>query len=296
MALQKKLAFEILRCNRLPAALKTDPVRMRQCLINLIGNAVKFTDVGHVFVNVQTETVKDKDFIRFDVEDTGIGIPKDKQEQIFDAFAQADNTTTRKYGGTGLGLTITRQLAKLLGGDLRLVSEPGKGSTFTLLIPAGAAIDRADAAEPYDVIDAILDSAAMPVPSAAPAGRVLIVEDTHANQELIRVLIERMGHYVRVAENGKEALDALDNEHFDLVLMDMQMPVMNGYDATRAIRRRGLTIPVIALTAHAMKGDDQRCYEAGCSGYLSKPVNREKLKAAIDQAIGPKQPAAQERG
>ncbi len=295
MAIKKKVAFEILRCDRLPSVLKTDPVRMRQCLINLIGNAVKFTDAGHIFVNIQTETIKDKDFIRFDVEDTGIGIPKDKQEQIFNAFSQADNSTTRKYGGTGLGLTITRQLAKLLGGDLRLVSEPGKGSTFSLLIPAGVDINRADTAEPYDVIDAILDSAAMPIPPAVPAGRVLIVEDTHANQELIRVLIERMGHYVRIAENGKEALDILDQECFDLVLMDMQMPVMNGYDATRAIRRRGLTIPVIALTAHAMKGDDQRCYEAGCSGYLSKPVNREKLKAAIDLAISPKHPAARER-
>lgn len=290
MATQKKLAFEILRCDTLPAVIKTDPVRMRQCLINLVGNAVKFTETGHIFINLQTETVNDKDFILFDVEDTGIGIPQDKQAQIFEAFSQADNTTTRKYGGTGLGLTITRQLAKLLGGELLLKSVPGKGSTFTLRIPAGVNISCAPKTQTYDLVDEIMRSgtavkSTQNNPIGSQNGRVLIVEDTRANQELVRVLIERMGYEVQIAENGQEALEWIDKETFDLVLMDMQMPVMNGYDATRRIRSLGLSMPVVALTAHAMKGDDQKCYEAGYDDYLTKPVNREKLKAVLEKYI-----------
>jgi anti-sigma regulatory factor (Ser/Thr protein kinase) len=156
LTLDKGLVFEVLRCSDLPAFIKTDPVRVRQCLINLVSNAIKFTEKGHVFVNIEVEHISGKDYIRFDVEDTGIGIPEDKQDQIFAAFSQADNTTTRKYGGTGLGLTITRQLAGLLGGKLTLKSEPAKGSVFTLLIPTGVDVSKTPKACPYNELDRML--------------------------------------------------------------------------------------------------------------------------------------------
>ena len=285
----KELAFEILRCDELPAVIKTDPVRVRQCLINLVGNAVKFTEKGHVFVNIQIERRDDTDYIRFDVEDTGVGIPPDKQQQIFEAFSQADNTTTRKYGGTGLGLTITRQLAGLLGGKLTLSSEPGKGSVFRLSIPAGVDVQKTAKSDPYNALDKMLQDDASVRPCEPVQRhldtRILVVEDTRANQALIRVVLERMGVEVVLAEHGQEALDCLEREHVDLVLMDMQMPVMNGYDATRQLRRKGHTLPIIALTANAMKGDDQKCRQAGCDDYLSKPIDRQKLIAALERHL-----------
>ena len=284
---EKGLAFEILQCESLPAVIYTDPARVRQCIINLVGNAVKFTEQGHVFVNIDIERIKGKDFVRFDVEDTGIGIPEDKQQLIFEAFTQADGTTTRRFGGTGLGLTITRQLAGLLGGSLKLKSDAGKGSIFTLLIPAGVDVGRTPKAEAYNVFDHILENGALHAAPPAPAmtGRVLVAEDAKANQALIRVMLERLGLEVTVVEHGQAALERLEAETFDLVLMDMQMPVMNGYDATRALRRKGLTVPVAALTAHAMTGDDEKCYEAGCDDYLSKPIDRDKLLSILKKHL-----------
>lgn len=281
----KGLQFELLRCGPLPAVIYTDPIRVRQCIINLVGNAVKFTEQGHVFVNIDTERIKDVDYLRFDVEDTGIGIPEDKQQVIFEAFAQADGTTTRKYGGTGLGLTITRQLAGLLGGTLGLKSETGKGSVFTLRIPAGVDVCQSPKAEPYNVIDQILDDDTSKNKGHSTdltlKGKILVAEDAKANQALICALLKRLGLGVTLAEDGQEALNLLAKETFDLVLMDMQMPVMNGYDATRTIRRMGINIPVVALTAHAMKGDDRKCFDAGCDDYLTKPIDREKLKSLL---------------
>ncbi len=285
----KGLAFEILRCDELPAVIKTDPVRVRQCLINLVGNAIKFTEKGHVFVNIQIERRDDTDYIHFDVEDTGIGISPEKQQQIFEAFSQADNTTTRKYGGTGLGLTITRQLAGLLGGNLTLSSKPGKGSVFRLSIPAGVDVQKASKADAYNALDKMLQDDASARPGEPDKthldARILVVEDARANQTLIRVVLERMGVEVLLAEHGQEALDCLEREHVDLVLMDMQMPVMNGYDATRALRRKGHKLPIIALTANAMKGDDQKCRQAGCDDYLSKPIDRQALIAMLERHL-----------
>ena len=293
---EKGLAFEILQCEPLPAVIYTDPVRVRQCIINLVGNAVKFTEHGHVFVNIDIERIKGTDYVRFDVEDTGIGIAKDKQQLIFEAFTQADGTTTRRFGGTGLGLTITRQLAGLLGGSLQLKSEEGKGSVFTLLIPAGVDVSRGSKVESYNVFDRILDDGALlveqKVQALAMTGRILVVEDAKANQALIRVMLERLGLEVTLAEHGQEALEQLEHDTFDLVLMDMQMPVMNGYDATRELRRKGLTVPVVALTAHAMTGDDAKCYEAGCDGYLTKPIDREKLLSILEKYLSSSRTAA----
>jgi CheY-like chemotaxis protein len=273
----------------------TDPVRVRQCLINLAGNALKFTETGHVFINVDVERIRDKDFIRFDVEDTGVGIPQEKQAQIFEAFTQADSSTTRKYGGTGLGLTITRQLAGLLGGTLRLKSEVGKGSVFSLRIPAGIDVTQTPTTDPYSAagqLSDLTDTEAAAAKHPRLSGRILVAEDSAANQALIRAMLSRMGLIVEIAENGQEALEWLEKETFDMVLMDMQMPVMNGYDATRSIRRNGWTLPVVALTAHAMKGDDQKCLEAGCNEYLSKPIDRDKLRSVLMKYCSASAPAA----
>ena len=286
LTLEKKLKFEILRCCPLPVMIHTDPVRVRQCLINLVGNAIKFTDKGHVFVNIDVERIHETDYIRFDVEDTGVGIPPEKQALIFEAFTQADGSTTRKYGGTGLGLTITRQLAGLLGGSLRLKSEMGKGSVFTLRIPAGVDVSNMPTTESYNALTQISDeteSPPRPTDRKRMSGRILVAEDSAANQALIRALLKRMGFSVVIAENGQETLEWLEKENFDLVFMDMQMPVMNGYNATRQIRQKGLTLPVVALTAHAMKGDDQKCFDAGCDDYLSKPILRDKLRTLLEK-------------
>jgi CheY-like chemotaxis protein len=283
IAREKKLDFNILRCSDLPAVIHTDPVRLRQCLVNLTGNAIKFTSQGHVYINISTERLSERDFIRFDVEDTGIGIPKDKQSSIFEAFTQADGSTTRKFGGTGLGLTITRQLVELLGGTLSLQSTEGKGSVFTILLPAGVNLDEVEIVNPYSAMDELISElqSASPQPAAPRGGRILVAEDAAANQKLITVLLERMGYRVTIAENGKEALEALEKDSYDLIFMDMMMPVMNGYTATQKLRSKGCVLPIIALTANAMKGDDQKCYEAGCNEYISKPIDRQKLKMLL---------------
>ena len=179
----------------------TDPVRVRQCLINLAGNALKFTETGHVFINVDVERIRDKDFIRFDVEDTGVGIPQEKQAQIFEAFTQADSSTTRKYGGTGLGLTITRQLAGLLGGTLRLKSEVGKGSVFSLRIPAGIDVTQTPTTDPYSAagqLSDLTDTEAAAAKHPRLSGRILVAEDSAANQALIRAMLSRMGLIVEI--------------------------------------------------------------------------------------------------
>jgi CheY-like chemotaxis protein len=217
-----------------------------------------------------------KPFVRFDVVDTGIGIPVDQQKSIFDKFMQADSSTTRKHGGTGLGLAITKQLTELLGGDLTLTSEPGKGSTFSVIIPAN--IDIASATmisnekwcrkeqkvEPSDEIN-------------KTAGKILVVEDDFANQQVILGMLEETNLQAEVANNGIEAVNKVTSGSYDLIFMDIQMPNMNGYDATKIIREKGYTLPIIALTAYAMKGDEEKCLNAGCDAYLPKPVDAEKL-------------------
>ncbi|MCE5187491.1 MAG: response regulator [Planctomycetaceae bacterium] len=287
IAREKGLDFNILRCTELPAIIHTDPVRLRQCLVNLTGNAIKFTAQGHVYINISTERRSDKDYVRFDVEDTGIGIAKEKQHSIFEAFTQADGSTTRKFGGTGLGLTITKQLVELLGGYITVESMEGKGSVFTIMLPAGVNLDDVKIAEPYSMLDELIDGVepAAGQPAEARSGRILVAEDAAANQKLITVLLERMGHVITIVENGKEALDAVASGEFDLVFMDMMMPVMNGYMATRKLRAKGCTLPIIALTANAMKGDDQKCYEAGCNEYISKPIDRQKLKILLNKYL-----------
>ena len=260
---------------------------MNQCLLNLVNNAVKFTEQGHVYVKVSLETPDSGPTIRFDIEDTGIGITRDKQQAIFESFSQADESTTRKYGGTGLGLSITKQLTELLGGELTLTSEEGKGSVFSLVIPAGVDVTNQpllDLCQTYGH----QKEGSEKHPPALFSGRVLVAEDIEANQILMASLLTKMGLEVTFARDGKQALDKALAGSYDLILMDIQMPVMNGYEATKTIRQQDGKTPIVALTANAMKGDDQKCIEAGCNDYLAKPIDRRELQNKLTQYLPPR--------
>jgi CheY-like chemotaxis protein/HPt (histidine-containing phosphotransfer) domain-containing protein/anti-sigma regulatory factor (Ser/Thr protein kinase) len=285
-ATEKGLEFKVAESGGLPVQIRSDPSRLHQCLINLVGNAIKFTEKGHVYVNVSLEEREGKPFVRFDVEDNGIGIPKDKQETIFESFTQADGDTTRKYGGSGLGLTITKQLAELLGGELTVTSEVGKGTIFSLTTPANVDVTKQPLLDKQNVTshtDPWQTEAAKPEFS----GNILVAEDVPTNQALVRSLLERMGLRVTIAEDGNQALQKVLACQFDLILMDMQMPHMDGYEATSELRKKGITTPVVALTANAMKGDDKKCIEAGCDDYLAKPLDRGELLEMLDKYLSP---------
>ncbi len=251
-----------------------DPTRLRQVLLNLLSNAIKFTEQGEVVARVicldsGTETRR----LRFEVQDTGIGIPPEKQEQIFEPFRQADGSTTRKYGGTGLGLAISRKLVELIGGQIGVESEVGNGARFwfELTLPVSEPPAHVQLEQALRVSE----------PTELTGLRVLVAEDNYVNQKVIRRILDKWGVEYEVAGNGREALEWLSRAPFDVVLMDCQMPEMDGYEATRRIRAyeapRGLHIPIIALTANALEGDREKCLECGMDDYLSKPVNPDLL-------------------
>ncbi len=275
-ALEKGIGFDVVLKTDVPEQIKTDPTRLNQCLVNLVGNAVKFTETGGVTVELSLKEMGGKPFVRFDVVDTGIGIPVDQQKSIFDKFMQADSSTTRKHGGTGLGLAITKQLTELLGGDLTLTSEPGKGSTFSVIIPAN--IDIASATMISNNKWCKKEQKVGPSDEINnAAGKILVVEDDFASQQVILGMLEETNLQAEIANNGIEAVNKVTSGSYDLIFMDMQMPNMNGYDATKIIREKGYTLPIIALTAYAMKGDEEKCLNVGCDAYLPKPVDAEKL-------------------
>ncbi|MBC7376287.1 MAG: PAS-domain containing protein [Burkholderiaceae bacterium] len=254
-----------------------DPVRLRQILNNLLSNALKFTHQGELRLSVQTDAASGG--LRFTVADTGIGIAPEVQPRLFDRFVQADASTTRKYGGTGLGLAIVDQLGKLMGGHVTLHSEPGKGSTFTVVLPmVRPAAPQAAAAPP-------------PALSGLRAGRILVAGDNPTNQIVAVGLLKKSGyHDVTVVANGQEAVRAALAGGYSAVLMDCQMPVMDGYSATRALRAAGMRLPIIALTANAGPGEAQACLDAGMDDYLSKPINQAGLEALLARWI--QQPVA----
>ena len=282
-AREKGVAFEILQCEELPVQIRTDPVRLRQCLINLINNAIKFTNEGHTYVNVSMQEVDSKPFIRFDVEDTGIGIPADKQDSIFEEFARLDSSAARRFKGTGLGLVITKKLAILLGGELTLTSEPGKGSVFSLTIPAGVNVKAQPSFNKYKpVIDLNQEMDTSETTKQVKfSGRVLVAEDSQSNQVLIKLLLEKLGTQVTIVPDGKEAVQKALSRPFDLIFMDIQMPNMDGLSATKILRQKGLKTAIVALTAYAMRGDDEKCISAGCSDYIAKPIDRKTLLKVI---------------
>ncbi len=287
-AVTKSLEFKIIEGGDLPARIKSDPYRLQQCLINLVNNAIKFTDLGHVHVTVSLQGDQDPSTLRFDIEDTGIGIPKDRQAAVFESFTQADGSTTRKYGGTGLGLTVTKQLTELLGGTLSMTSEPGHGSVFSLVLPVNmdiagqALLDRRSLIDPEQ--DTVGHTAAVTF-----SGKVLLAEDIKTNQVLMTKMLTKTGLEVTLADDGNQALQKALSQSFDLILMDMQMPHMNGYDATRALKQQGCQTPIVALTANAMKGDETKCLAAGCDGYLTKPIDRGELMRIITKTLQPEQ-------
>ena len=236
----------------IPKAVKGDDLRIKQVLSNLIGNAIKFTPHGSIHVSALYETYGALDYLRFEVTDTGIGIPASTQTTLFERFVQADSSTTREFGGTGLGLAICKQLVALMGGKIGVVSAPGQGSTFWFTVTAPAAEDE----ETLESAQADID-----VPMCPSPCRILVAEDNPVNQKVVRAFLETAGHELNIVNNGAEALAAVQSSRFDLILMDIQMPIMDGVTATKAIR--ALTgpqrnIPIIALTANAMAGDKEK--------------------------------------
>jgi len=280
LAQKKGLEFKVMRSPDVPDLVHTDVSRLWQCLVNLISNAIKFTQTGHVHVRVTLDGERSDPCLRFDIEDTGIGIPPEMQEAIFDAFTQADGTTTRKYGGTGLGLSITKKLIELLGGTVFLRSRPGHGSVFTLTMPAGfCPLDNLPANDAPSLDRS--PPADVPVENLQFQGRVLVAEDVETNQILIKLILEQLKLDVTVVANGAEAVEKATQNAYDLILMDVQMPLKNGHEATRELRGLGMAVPIVALTAHAMKEDRQASLAAGCDDYLTKPIDRAKLVGVL---------------
>ena len=291
-ALGKNITLSSTYDSAVPEFIASDPIRLRQILINLIGNAIKFTEAGSVTVRVGVE--RDDSGTRclaLRVKDTGIGIEEDAIGRLFQSFSQADTSMTRRFGGTGLGLQISQRLAELLGGGIAVDSKPGVGTVFTVRVGTGD-ISGVRMLAPDEIREAIEQIARAGSESTASSKqpqtraccplkgvRVLLVEDGPDNQRLITHHLKKAGATVEIAENGQIAIDRIDDaaDPFDVVLMDMQMPVLDGYSATSTLRRRGCTIPIIALTAHAMPGDRVRCLDAGCDEFLTKPIDKEKL-------------------
>lgn len=280
VAQEKSLDFQIVPNQDVPAQIHTDPHRLRQCLVNLTNNALKFTNRGHVHLQVSLHEDNGKHYVRFDIEDTGIGISAERQAAIFESFTQADGSTSRKYGGTGLGLTVTKQLTGLLGGELSVASEPGHGSVFSMVIPTGVDITGRPLLD-RNKVPGLAGDASLKTEASVFSGKVLVAEDVEGNQVLMQLMLAKMGVGVVIAEDGNLALQKALSQSFDLILMDMQMPHMTGYEATRALRQQGNKTPIVALTANAMKGDEQTCMEAGCDGYLTKPVDRRELRRIL---------------
>jgi PAS domain S-box-containing protein len=278
---EKTLTFAINEKGRLPANILSDSNRVFQCLINLVSNAIKFTEKGHVYLNISMEDHNGKWFIRFEVEDTGIGISSEYQQKMFESFSQEDGSTSRKYGGTGLGLAITKKFTELLGGTITLKSEKGKGSVFAFVIPAN--IDMANQ-PPLNKNSATHEASVSK--QASFSGSVLVAEDIKSNQMLMKVLLEKMGLKITFADNGLEAVDKVNSQSFDLIFMDIHMPQMDGYEAARTLRNNGIRTPIVALTANAMDGDEKKCIDAGCDDYLSKPVIYTKLVAMLNKFLG----------
>ena len=279
-AIDKSLDFKVTFKGPIPQQIATDALRIKQILVNLLGNAIKFTHMGQIELSVECIQGADSSQIRFDISDTGIGMTQAQVAQLFQPFSQADESMSRKYGGTGLGLTISKRLASLLGGDITVRSRPGEGSTFTVTIDGGPLAG-------VPMRTGVTES--LTAASSAPAerkirlrGRILLAEDGPDNQRLISTHLRKAGADVTIADNGRIAVEMARSERFDLIIMDMQMPELDGYGATSELRRRGFHQPIVALTAHAMAEDRARCIQAGCTDYLTKPIDKLQLLTTIN--------------
>jgi len=281
-AAEKGIALETEVCGDLPPWIEGDPMHLRQVLINLIGNGIKFTEKGYVLLQVVPEGSKNgKVRIRFSVSDTGIGIAPEARPRLFSPFTQGDETASRKFGGTGLGLSISQQLVELMGGRIRVESTPGEGSTFSFVLafapgraparPAGRKSERAAR-----------------LPREGLSHRILVVEDDPANRFVAVRMLETLGIHAVAVTDGVAALDAIARERFDLVLMDCQMPRLDGYEATRLLRQQekgDRHLPIIALTAHAMKGDREKCLTAGMDDYLATPLEESEIIDVLERHL-----------
>ena len=286
-ATEKQLTLKTELVYPLPETVLTDPLRLRQILVNLMGNAIKFTDHGEVRITTELTQHGDLPRLRINVTDTGIGINEEQVKNLFRPFTQVDSSSARKFGGTGLGLCVSKRLAEALGGDIEVHSNPGKGSTFSVTIDPGSLDgirmlqEGQGAAVQPPPISTLADSVKIEL-----YGRVLLAEDGADNRRLICLLLRKAGADVIAVENGQLAVETAIaayevGEPFDVILMDMQMPVMDGYTATRRLREWGYAGPIVALTAHAMDQDCQKCLGAGCDAYATKPINRQKLLTTV---------------
>ena len=275
---EKGLALQV-DIEAMAGPVRGDSTRLSQALMNFIGNAIKFTDVGHIAIRVRKiREEADAIVLRFEVADTGIGIPQEALERLFSAFEQADNSTTRRYGGTGLGLAITQKLARLMGGDAGVSSRVGGGSAFWFSARLGKAGDA-----PQNVVPCTFDSAREALERTCPGRRILIVDDEPVNREIAQLMLEDAGMQVDQARDGAEAVDRAGQVRYDLILMDIQMPRMDGLQATQAIRRLagGLAVPILAMTANAFAEDKARCLDAGMNDFITKPISPESLYGVV---------------
>ena len=295
----KGLTLKLEFAGPIPETICTDPARLRQILLNLVGNAIKFTASGSVRIVVRlTGGDTPQPRMVYEVTDTGIGMSAEQVENLFQPFQQADASTSRNFGGTGLGLAISKRLAEFLGGDIVVASRPGQGSTFVLTFDPGPLAGVALLEHPSEAISAPPAGSASERPQPRLKGRILLAEDGTDNQRFISFLLTKAGAEVTTVENGRQAMemalaapsvpaspDGGSPRAFDVILMDMQMPVMDGYEATRRLRAEGYAGPIIALTAHAMAEDRRKCLEAGCDDYATKPIDRETLVNMIAQLL-----------
>ncbi len=288
------LSFDVEMIPPVPQTILTDPTRLRQILINLVGNALKFSKVGGVRLVVSLRGADtDHPLIRFDVIDTGIGLTEAQIGRLFDPFTQADNSTTREFGGTGLGLSISKRLAVMLGGDITVTSTPGQGATFSVEIATGLlnGVPMVERIEELSIeYRETTSPTPMPLDGRLTGLRILLAEDGRDNQRLITFILEKAGAKVDLAEDGNVALQTAlrsmqEHRLHDVILLDMQMPYIDGYGVASILRERGYPHPIIALTAHAMAGDREKCLHAGCDDYLAKPIDRAKLMETIRRHV-----------
>jgi CheY-like chemotaxis protein len=268
-AVKKNIALSVNISPSVPKKMVGDKNRISQVMFNLIGNAIKFTNQGSVSIDVK----RDNQYVSIAVTDTGIGISQEAQRNLFNPFIQADGSITRRYGGTGLGLAISQHLIDKMNGKITLESTLHKGSCFTVYIPITQALDESQLYEP--VIENSLDHSLS----------ILLAEDSNTNQLVAKLMLEKRGHQVVIANNGKEALDILENNQhqFDIVLMDISMPVLDGLQATKQLRQKNINIPIIALTANAMHSDQIEYRKAGMDGFLAKPILTPELNAMLNK-------------
>ncbi len=287
-AQEKGLALHFEAESGLPQKIRTDPARFRQIIFNLVGNAIKFTEKGDVTVGCRLEKSASDPRLLIEITDTGIGIPPEKIQSIFDPFTQADAAVTRRFGGTGLGLSISREFARALGGDITVKSEPGKGSTFKVTLATGD-LKGVPMLQPDQVAAAAQPSQEKgPSSWQFPEACILVVDDGAENRELLRLFLEETGITVEEAENGQVGVEMAAARLYDVILMDVNMPVMDGFTATRKLRQQGSKAPIIALTANAMKGFEQECLDAGYSGYFSKPIDIDRFMGMMADLLGGK--------